>query len=82
MFAAFAPIWILTSVGYAIRRFGLIDASGAVAIARYVFYLAMPATLFLTAVANADGADRTYAMFLPPARLRSWAPPGSSPAGG
>jgi malonate transporter and related proteins len=48
MFAAFAPIWILTSAGYAIRRFGLIDASGAVAIARYVFYLAMPATLFLT----------------------------------
>jgi malonate transporter len=48
VFAAFAPIWILTAVGYAIRRFGLIDASGGVAITRFVFYLAMPATLFLT----------------------------------
>jgi malonate transporter len=48
MLAAFAPIWILTAVGYAIRRAGLIDAAGSVAITRFVFYLAMPATLYLT----------------------------------
>ena len=33
-----------------------------------------PATLFLTAVANADGADRTYAMFLPAHYLKQFHP--------
>jgi peptide/nickel transport system substrate-binding protein len=33
-----------------------------------------PATLFLTAVANADGADRTYAMFLPAHYLKKFHP--------
>jgi peptide/nickel transport system substrate-binding protein len=38
------------------------------------FTFAAPATLFLTAVANADGADRTYAMFLPAHYLRKFHP--------
>ena len=33
-----------------------------------------PATLFLTAVANQDGADRTYAMFLPEHYLKKFHP--------
>ncbi len=33
-----------------------------------------PATLFLTAVANQDGADRTYAMFLPAHYLKKFHP--------
>src|SRR6266567_303895 len=37
-----------------------------------------PATLFLTAVANADGADRTYAMFLPAHYLKKFHPAYSS----
>ena len=38
------------------------------------FSFAAPATLFLTAVANADGADRTYAMFLPAHYLKKFHP--------
>ena len=38
------------------------------------FTYAAPATLFLTAVANADGADRTYAMFLPAHYLKKFHP--------
>ena len=38
------------------------------------FTFAAPATLFLTAVANADGADRTYAMFLPAHYLKRFHP--------
>ncbi len=38
------------------------------------FTYAEPATLFLTAVANQDGADRTYAMFLPAHYLKQFHP--------
>ena len=38
------------------------------------FSYTAPATLFLTAVANADGADRTYAMFLPAHYLKQFHP--------
>ena len=38
------------------------------------FSYAAPATLFLTAVANQDGADRTYAMFLPAHYLKQFHP--------
>jgi peptide/nickel transport system substrate-binding protein len=38
------------------------------------FTFAAPATLFLTAVANADGADRGYAMFLPAHYLKRFHP--------
>jgi peptide/nickel transport system substrate-binding protein len=38
------------------------------------FEFSAPATLFLVAVANADGADRTYAMFLPAHYLKQFHP--------
>ncbi len=38
------------------------------------FTYAAPATLFLTAVANQDGGDRTYAMFLPAHYLKKFHP--------
>jgi peptide/nickel transport system substrate-binding protein len=38
------------------------------------FTFAAPATLFLTAVANQDGADRTFAMFLPAHYLKKFHP--------
>src|SRR5260370_16019617 len=38
------------------------------------FTYAAPATLFLTAVANQDGADRTFAMFLPAHYLKKFHP--------
>jgi peptide/nickel transport system substrate-binding protein len=38
------------------------------------FTYGSPATLFLTAVANQDGADRTYAMFLPAHYLKKFHP--------
>ena len=38
------------------------------------FTYAAPATLFLTAVANQDGADRSYAMFLPGHYLKKFHP--------
>ena len=38
------------------------------------FTYTAPATLFLTAVANQDGADRTYAMFLPAHYLKQFHP--------
>jgi peptide/nickel transport system substrate-binding protein len=38
------------------------------------FTHAAPATLFLTAVANQDGADRTFAMFLPAHYLKKFHP--------
>ena len=38
------------------------------------FTYAAPATLFLTAIANQDGADRTYAMFLPAHYLKKFHP--------
>jgi peptide/nickel transport system substrate-binding protein len=38
------------------------------------FTYAAPATLFLTAVANQDGADRTFAMFLPGHYLKKFHP--------
>lgn len=45
---AFIPIWVLTAVGYAARRRGLLGESAAAVLGRYVFHLAMPAALFLT----------------------------------
>ncbi|HEY2792990.1 MAG TPA: AEC family transporter [Micromonosporaceae bacterium] len=48
MIAAFGPIWILTAVGYAVRRWGLLDDSATSVLGRFVFHLAMPAALFLT----------------------------------
>ncbi|MET7881217.1 AEC family transporter [Micromonospora profundi] len=45
--SAFAPIWILTAVGYAACRWGLLGEAAASVLGRFVFHLAMPAALFL-----------------------------------
>jgi malonate transporter len=47
MIAAFGPIWLLTGLGYAVRRAGLLDDGAAGVLGRFVFHLAMPAALFL-----------------------------------
>ena len=45
--SAFAPIWILTAVGYAACRWCLLDEAAASVLGRFVFHLAMPSALFL-----------------------------------
>ncbi|RAO07988.1 AEC family transporter [Micromonospora noduli] len=45
--SAFALIWILTAVGYAACRWGLLGEAVASVLGRFVFHLAMPAALFL-----------------------------------
>ncbi|MET8083301.1 AEC family transporter [Micromonospora sp. NPDC005237] len=45
--SAFVPIWILTAVGYAACRWGLLGEAVASVLGRFVFHLAMPAALFL-----------------------------------
>lgn len=56
--SAFVPIWILTTVGYAARRRGLLGEGAASVLGRFVFHLAMPAALFtklsVTPVAGYD----------------------------
>ncbi|MFJ6153117.1 AEC family transporter [Micromonospora profundi] len=47
LMSAFAPIWILTAVGYAACRWGLLGEAAASVLGRFVFHLAMPAALFL-----------------------------------
>ncbi|MEU7845958.1 AEC family transporter [Micromonospora parva] len=44
---AFVPIWILTAVGYAACRWGLLGEAAASVLGRFVFHLAMPSALFL-----------------------------------
>ncbi|QLQ40138.1 AEC family transporter [Micromonospora robiginosa] len=46
--SAFVPIWILTAVGYAACRRGLLGEAAASVLGRFVFHLAMPSALFLT----------------------------------
>src|SRR5580692_9931792 len=48
MLAIFGPIWVLAGLGYAARRLGLLDDAAAGVLGRFVYLLAMPATLFLT----------------------------------
>ncbi|MFF9347373.1 AEC family transporter [Streptomyces sp. NPDC014734] len=43
---AFTPIWMLTAVGYAAGRGGLLGARAADVLGRFVFHVAMPAALF------------------------------------
>ncbi|MEU0546381.1 AEC family transporter [Micromonospora sp. NPDC005979] len=45
--SAFVPIWILTTVGYAACRRGLLGEAVATVLGRFVFHLAMPSALFL-----------------------------------
>ncbi|MBP2477401.1 putative permease [Crossiella equi] len=46
--AGFVPIWVLTGLGYAVRRFGLFSQTAERALTRVVFFLAMPVVLFTT----------------------------------
>ncbi|WP_235437769.1 AEC family transporter [Kitasatospora griseola] len=51
--AAFAPIWVLTAVGWAAGRTGLLGGDAETVLGRFVFHVAMPAALF-TVVARTD----------------------------
>lgn len=49
MLNAFIPIWLLTVLGYCVARFGLVGAGSAdveAVLGRFVFRVAMPASLF------------------------------------
>ncbi|MFF2961010.1 AEC family transporter [Streptomyces sp. NPDC057963] len=47
LLSAFAPIWMLTALGYAVGRSGLLGEQAEAVLGRFVFHLAMPAALFL-----------------------------------
>ncbi|MFJ5234874.1 AEC family transporter [Kitasatospora sp. NPDC088391] len=51
--AAFAPIWVLTAVGWLAGRTGLLGAQAEAVLGRFVFHVSMPAALF-TVVARTD----------------------------
>ncbi|MEU3570654.1 AEC family transporter [Kitasatospora sp. NPDC036755] len=47
LLSAFAPIWALTGVGYVVGRTGLLGPQAETVLNRFVFHVAMPASLFL-----------------------------------
>ncbi|MER5845667.1 AEC family transporter [Streptomyces sp. NPDC002012] len=46
LLSAFAPIWTLTAIGYAVGRSGLLGEQADAVLGRFVFHVAMPAALF------------------------------------
>ncbi|MGW1405069.1 AEC family transporter [Streptomyces sp. NPDC002403] len=56
LLSAFAPIWILTTIGYAVGRSGLLGDRAEAVLGRFVFHVAMPAALF-TMVSGARPAS-------------------------
>ncbi|MFD7496946.1 AEC family transporter [Streptomyces sp. NPDC059832] len=46
LLSAFAPIWMLTTIGYAVGRSGLLGEQAEAVLGRFVFHVAMPAALF------------------------------------
>ncbi|MER5277598.1 AEC family transporter [Streptomyces sp. NPDC002809] len=46
LLSGFAPIWILTAIGYAAGRGGLLGEQAESVLGRFVFHVAMPAALF------------------------------------
>jgi predicted permease len=52
MLAAFLPVWILTGLGYTLRRFNVFNDATTAALGRFVFQLAMPAAIYLTLAAT------------------------------
>lgn len=46
LLSAFAPIWTLTAIGYAVGRSGLLGEHAEAVLGRFVFHVAMPAALF------------------------------------
>ncbi|WNI24998.1 AEC family transporter [Streptomyces sp. ITFR-16] len=56
LLSGFAPIWVLTGIGYAVARGGLLGEHAERVLGRFVFHVAMPAALF-TVVAGSRPAD-------------------------
>ncbi|MFE7351824.1 AEC family transporter [Streptomyces sp. NPDC057543] len=46
LLSAFAPIWMLTAIGCAVGRSGLLGERAEAVLGRFVFHVAMPAALF------------------------------------
>ncbi|MFE6662502.1 AEC family transporter [Streptomyces sp. NPDC057697] len=46
LLSAFTPIWMLTAIGYAVGRSGLLGDRAEAVLGRFVFHVAMPAALF------------------------------------
>ncbi|GAA1990749.1 AEC family transporter [Kitasatospora viridis] len=46
LLSAFAPIWLLTAVGYLVSRTGLLGEQAESVLGKFVFHVAMPAALF------------------------------------
>lgn len=59
LLSAFAPIWILTAIGCAAGRGGLLGVQAEAVLGRFVFHVAMPAALFKM-VSGARPADFTH----------------------
>ncbi|MGW2084260.1 AEC family transporter [Streptomyces sp. NPDC001880] len=49
LLSAFAPIWMLTAIGYVVGRSGLLGDRAETVLGRFVFHVAMPAALFTMA---------------------------------
>ncbi|MCG6498140.1 AEC family transporter [Kitasatospora sp. A2-31] len=47
LLSGFAPIWVLTGIGYLVGRSGLLGPQAEAVLSRFVFHVAMPAALFL-----------------------------------
>ncbi|MFI9271120.1 AEC family transporter [Kitasatospora sp. NPDC052896] len=46
LFSGFVPIWVLTAAGYLVGRAGLLGEQAEAVLGRFVFHVAMPASLF------------------------------------
>ncbi|KAA2266494.1 AEC family transporter [Solihabitans fulvus] len=62
---AFAPIWVLTAIGYLAARSGVLGERADVTLGRFAFYVAMPAVLFTTLMGSPIGrlANRGMLVF-------------------
>lgn len=56
LLSGFAPIWILTAIGYAAGRGGLLGEQAESVLGRFVFHVAMPAALFTMVSGSRPGA--------------------------
>ncbi|MFJ9677108.1 AEC family transporter [Streptomyces sp. NPDC101194] len=65
LLSAFAPIWILTAIGCAAGRSGLLGVQAEAVLGRFVFHVAMPAALFVmvSGARPADFADASMVAF-------------------
>ncbi|MFD0596532.1 AEC family transporter [Catellatospora coxensis] len=50
MFAAFAPIWMITALGWGTMRFGVLTRATQQALAHFTFVIAIPCVLFTSLV--------------------------------